>query len=411
MPIKNYEHGCSTTQAMASLGKIEGVMPLLHGPQPCAYQNQVSTLPCRPAQLITAGTLVSKSEVVFGGDDSLKTQIRNLHSKYKPKIIVVINTCVPQMIGDDVEGIAVEMERELDDVRITTVKTGFNYSSAMLRGSDASWVAILEALPPLEKEAGSIGIIGRAGQDAGNMGGVEVLLRKAGLRTHLFPAGHIDQAAQIARASRIYPIHVGPYMTCKALTDRFEQECVYIEIPVGIQGTSNFYRAVAEREGCQALYDLVDQEEARIAPEVEEVKARFARDKVRLLLVSGPANEMSLGKILAEFGAEVFIVPSMKNKFYKTEKAIMEQRHGVTFIEDDFESLEQLVEEIQPTAVAAEFQGQPETTAKLIPTITPFFFLGDYGYDYAANMGKNFRNIIKQPVWSHWQRLSQRYGA
>ena len=26
MPIKNYEHGCSTTQALATLGKVEGVI-------------------------------------------------------------------------------------------------------------------------------------------------------------------------------------------------------------------------------------------------------------------------------------------------------------------------------------------------------------------------------------------------
>ena len=36
MPIKNYEHGCSTTQALATLGKVEGVMginsvTIMHG--------------------------------------------------------------------------------------------------------------------------------------------------------------------------------------------------------------------------------------------------------------------------------------------------------------------------------------------------------------------------------------------
>ena len=101
MPLKHYEHCCSTIQALASLGKIEGVIPLLHGPQPCSYQNQVGSMSCRPAQLVTAGTLVNKSDVIFGGEEGLKQQVKNLYEKYHPRVIVIINTCIPQLIGED----------------------------------------------------------------------------------------------------------------------------------------------------------------------------------------------------------------------------------------------------------------------------------------------------------------------
>ena len=411
MPIKNYEHGCSTTQALATLGKVEGVIPLVHGPQTCVYQNQMSTLYCRPAHLITAGTLVGKSEVIFGGEDSLKEQIRNVHAKYHPKVIVIINTCIPQLNGDDVEGIIIEMEQELPDLRISTLNTGFNYTDALLRGSDESWVAILKTLDKTDKDPGSIGIVGRSGQDADNMGAIDTLLRKAGLKTHLFPASHLDEMAKITRAERVYPIHLGSYETCKYLTKKFNQDAEFIEIPSGIEGTSNFLRAVADRESCQALHDLVDQEEIRVAPELEKIKAKFAADKVRMLLVSGPANEMSLGKIVAEFGAEVFVVPSMKDKFYKQERSIMEERYGVTFIDDDFESLDELIDEIQPTIIANEFQAQMESSARLIPSFCIFFYLADYGYDYALNFGNDFSKVSGRGVWKHWRELNERYGG
>ena len=211
MPIKNYEHGCSTTQALATLGKVEGVIPLLHGPQTCVFENQISTLYCRPAKLITAGTLVSKSEVIFGGDESLKEQIRNVYAKHKPKVIVIINTCIPQLNGDDVAGVIIEMERELPGLRISSVNTGFNYTNALLRGSDAAWVAILKTLEHSEKETGTVGIVGRSGQDADNMGAIGTLLRRAGLKTQLFPAAHLDEMAGITRAEHVYPIHLGSY--------------------------------------------------------------------------------------------------------------------------------------------------------------------------------------------------------
>jgi len=411
MPIKNYEHGCSTTQALATLGKVEGVIPLVHGPQTCVYQNQMSTLYCRPAHLITAGTLVSKSEVIFGGDESLKEQIRNVHAKYHPQVIVIINTCIPQLNGDDVDGVIIEMERELPDLRISTLNTGFNYTNALLRGSDASWVAILKTLDKTDKDPGSVGIVGRSGQDADNMGAIDTILRKAGLTTHLFPEDHLDEMAKITRAENVYPIHLGSYETCKYLAAEFDQDIQFIEIPAGVEGTSNFFRAVADKENCQALHDIVDQEEARARPELEKIRAKFAADKVRMLLVSGPANEMSLGKIIAEFGADVFVVPSMKDKFYKQERAIMEERYGVTFIDEDFGSLDELIDEVRPTVIANEFQAQPESSARLIPSFCIFFYLAEYGYDYALNFGNNFTKVAGQGVWNHWRELNQRYGG
>jgi nitrogenase molybdenum-iron protein alpha/beta subunit len=411
MPIKNYEHGCSTTQALATLGKVEGVIPLLHGPQTCMYQNQMSTLYCRPAHLITAGTLVSKSEVIFGGDDSLKEQIRNVHAKYNPQIIVIINTCIPQMNGDDVEGVIIEMERELPGLKIRTLNTGLNYTDALLRGSDESWVAILKALDKTDKDPGSVGLVGRSGQDADNMGAIDTILRRAGLNTHLFPASHLDEMSQITRAERVYPMHLGSYATCRYMAEEFEQDVQFIEIPSGIEGTSNFLRAVADNENCQKLHDLVDEEEARVQPQLEEIRAKFAADKIRMLLVSGPANEMSLGKIVAEFGAEVFVVPSMKDKFYKQERAIMEERYNVTFIDEDFESLEELIDDIQPNVIANEWQAETETSQRLIPSFCIFFYLADYGYDYALNFGNNFRKVTGKGVWNHWRDMKERYGG
>ncbi len=411
MPIKNYEHCCATVQGLASLGKIEGVIPLLHGPQPCVFQNQVASMYCRPAQLVTAGTLLAKSEVIFGGEESLKEQIKNLHAKYKPKLIVVANTCVPQLIGEDIDGVIFELKDEIPDLAVTTFKTGFNYHHSMPLGSDAAWAAVVESFEKRETVPGSIGIVGRTGQDAGNMAGIELPLKTAGLEVYTFPSGHVDDMAAIAAAETVYPVHITPKLTCKRINKKFGSEIEFIEVPAGIQGTSNFLRAVADRQQCQKLHDLVDQEEKRVAPEVEKIKEKFAKNHVRMLLVSGPANEVSIGKIYAEFGAEVIIVPSMRNAFFKQEKATMEERYGSRFIEEDFDSLEDLIDEIEPTVVSVEFQAQTESMARMLPTVINMLYLCEYGYDYALDLGANFFDVLKTPVYDHWQSLMSKYGV
>jgi nitrogenase molybdenum-iron protein alpha/beta subunit len=411
MALKNYEHCCSTIQALASLGKIEGVIPLLHGPQPCSYQNQVGSMSCRPSQLLTAGTLINKSDVIFGGEEGLKQQIVNVYKKYKPKVIVVINTCVPQLIGEDIDGVIAELKQEAPELKVNYCQTGFNYPRSMVLGSDVSWVAVVETFRHLDKVPGSIGIIGRAGQDAGNLASLEIPLKKAGLNVFTFPAPHIDEMERIVCAENIYPIHVTPYLTCKKLDDEFGTATEYIEIPAGIEGTSRFLRGIADKEKCQKLHDIVDAEEKRVRPELEEIRREFARQKVRMLLVSGPGNEVSIGKIIAEFGAEVFIVPAMKNNFMREEKKILEERYGATVIEKDFDTVEDLIEEIKPTVVQVEFQAQVETVPRFIPTLINMLYLCEYGYDYALDLGKNFFRILHRPVYDKWHALMQTYGG
>ncbi len=411
MSIKNYEHCCSTIQALASLGKIEGVVPLLHGPQPCLYQNQVGSMYCRPSNLLTAGTLINTSDIVFGGEESLKTQIRNIYSKYKPKLIVIINTCVPQLIGEDIEGVIYELNDEIPDLKITTCKTGLNFPKSMPLGSDSSWVAVIESFEKREKVPGSVGIVGRTGQDAGNMAGVEVLLKRAGIKTFAFPAGHFDVMEKIVMAETIFPVHITPKLTTRKLASMFGQDVKYIEIPAGIRGSSEFFRGVADHLNNQKLHDLVSQEEKRVMPEFERIRKMFQDNPVRMLLVTGPANEVSIGKIFAEFGAEVFIVPCMKNEFIRKEKEIMQERYGVTFVDQKFDTLDDLIDEIRPTVVSVEYQGQVESMTRLIPTIINMLYLCEYGYDYAIDLGGNFFKNLKQPIYEKWQGLLNQYGV
>jgi hypothetical protein len=54
-------------------------------------------------------------------------------------------------------------------------------------------------------------------------------------------------------------------------------------------------------------------------------KEEFASKNVRALLVSGPANETSIGKILAEFGAEVVPLENpqlQKVNYYRARKLL-----------------------------------------------------------------------------------------
>jgi nitrogenase molybdenum-iron protein alpha/beta subunit len=413
MPLKSYEHCCSSCIALANLGKIEGVIPILHGPQACTFGNQIGSMFCRPSRLLTIGTTLKKSEVIFGGEDKLKEQIINVYNQYKPKIIVIINTCVPQLIGEDMKGVIIELQEEIPELKVTYCETGFNQPKSTPLGNDVSWRAIIDVLEPRDMIKGSVGILGRAGQDADSLGCLTSLLREAGITTFAFPAGHIDEMAKIIQAEHLCPIHIVPYLTSKRINERFGSKTVYFELPVGIAGTTNFLRGVADLTGSNKLKEIAEREEKRSLPRLEKIKEQFRQKPTKVLLVSGPANETSMGKILAEFGAEVIIVPSMRNAFARQEQDILLKRYGsrIIFHENDFNKVSDLVGLYKPDVVFGDFQARVEVIRDLIPCLINENYLNEYGYDYALDFGENFFENLKQPFFIEWKDIMSQYGG
>ena len=413
MPLKSYEHCCSSCIALANLGKIEGVIPILHGPQACTFGNQIGSMFCRPSRLLTIGTTLKKSEVIFGGEDKLKEQIINVYNQYKPKIIVIINTCVPQLIGEDMKGVIIELQEEIPELKVTYCETGFNQPKSTPLGNDVSWRAIIDVLEPRDMIKGSVGILGRAGQDADSLGCLTSLLREAGITTFAFPAGHIDEMAKIIQAEYLCPIHIVPYLTSKRINERFGSKTVYFELPVGIAGTTNFLRGVADLTGSNKLKEIADREEKRSLPRLEKIKEQFRQKPTKVLLVSGPANETSMGKILAEFGAEVIIVPSMRNVFARQEQEILLKRYGsrIIFHENDFNKVSDLVGLYKPDVVFGDFQARVEVIRDLIPCLINENYLNEYGYDYALDFGENFFENLKRPFFTEWKDIMSQYGG
>jgi len=409
MPLKSYEHCCSTMQAMASLGKIEGVIPILHAPQPCIYEIQIGTMCCRPSRLLTMGTLIERGEIIFGGEENLKRQIVNVYRSYHPKVIVVLNTCVPQLIGEDVQGIIADLKEELEGCKVTYCDTGFKYPVAMATGNDVCWASIVEVMETQEKVENSIGLLGRSGTDAGAFSSLTAFLREAHIPYFTFPGFHIEEMEKITRAHILYPIHVVPYLTSKRISDKSGALVSYSEIPAGIEGTTRFLRSIADQVDSQTLHDMVDLKEKEIRPQWDSLKVKFSKNPLRVLHSGGPASEFSMGKIVAELGAEVFLVPTMKNSFAKQEREVLTRRYYVTFIDEEFDTLSDLIDAYHPDVVFTEFQGQIEVTPHFKPAFINMMYLAEYGYDFALDFGKNFHEAMGSPVYKRWKELLKRY--
>ena len=98
MPCENPLWPCAMTGAVACLAGFEDLAVIVHGSSGCYFY---------PASLVGVpvhGTFLVENEIIFGTEPRLAEVIRELESRYSR--IAVVNTCVPAVIGEDINGVA-----------------------------------------------------------------------------------------------------------------------------------------------------------------------------------------------------------------------------------------------------------------------------------------------------------------
>lgn len=97
---------CKLLGAYATVAGVRGALPLLHSPCGCQYYLRACLLlhdgidPC----ILTSD--ISQQEVIFGGQERLREAILASQAAYDPDLIMVLSSCAPALVGDDIQAVA-----------------------------------------------------------------------------------------------------------------------------------------------------------------------------------------------------------------------------------------------------------------------------------------------------------------
>ena len=97
-----------STAPRSRLQPITDVAHLVHGPIACegnSWDNRGAK--SSGSRLYRTGftTDINENDVVFGGEKRLFKSIKEIIEKYDPPAVFVYQTCVPAMIGDDIDAV------------------------------------------------------------------------------------------------------------------------------------------------------------------------------------------------------------------------------------------------------------------------------------------------------------------
>jgi nitrogenase molybdenum-iron protein alpha chain len=378
---------CLLLPALGMMNSIPNSVVLIHGAIGCGSSAHGGNAATRAGNnhrwgVVKDGTwlstALSEQDVIGGGEEKLANAIREIDERYQPEIIFTVAGCVPGIIGDDIDGVAQQLQPEIKAHILPVHCEGFK-TKIWATAYDAVYHAIGRVLLK-EPVAGEQ--VKRAAKPTVNLMNVssmgrvdelelERLLRELGLDVNVFPV-----FAQPDKMTAVTQAHLS-VSTCPTHDDyllhfleaKYGVPYVHKHMPIGIANTSLWLRDVARHFGLeQQAEQFIAAEEAELQNALNELKLFFAGKKA--FVSAGEFRALSTAILLAELGFEVVAVRSF---------------HHDEFADSEYEKLARVTASDVPLNIA---NCQPFEEANLLRRIQPDIFLGHMnGNATAAKLG------------------------
>lgn len=303
---------CSMPGVWRAVAHSEGAVVIFHSPRACAHVARTMDVGS-DYRIIGAGNLEEDASVpvvssvleekhsIFGGIERLGDCIDYVVKTYNPECIVIANSCVAGVIGDDVDSMAKEKEAEYNLPILTVDCYGF-LDSEYFKGYYETTLSLIDRfLASSVQEKKTAILIGDTGGPWINFTKeVTSILNRMGIKVLGGFPGYtpIREMPNITRAEACFALtargqsHREIFKICEIMHDRFGMKYISDVFPIGISGTVAWIRKVGE------LYGLEKEAEAIIKQEL----ANFTVEKEKLLKITKDKScYIVIGRLLDYF--------------------------------------------------------------------------------------------------------------
>ena len=245
---------------------------------------------------------ISEKDTVYGGTNKLREAINEAKKRFNPSAIFVHSSCAAGIVGDDIEGVALDMQEEIGIPIIPVYCEGFK-SKIWSSGFDAAYHGILKNLvkEQPEKNKKLVNVFNFLGSDT-----FTPLLGKLGLKpNYLVPLASVDRISRMPEAACSAHIceTLGTYVS-SVLESDFGVPKVKSPAPFGISWTDNWLREVAKYTGTEdKVEEVIESEHRRIAPELERLREKLSGKKIYVF--AGDAYAHNVGSVVSDLGMEI----------------------------------------------------------------------------------------------------------
>lgn len=323
--------GCAFDGAQIALLPIADVAHIVHGPIACAgssWDNRGTRSSGRALYRFGMTTDLTEQDIVMGrGEKRLFHSIKQAIDDYRPAAVFVYNTCVPAMIGDDVEAVCKAAQTRWRVPVIPVDSAGF-YGTKNMGNRLAGEVMFKhvigtrepDPLPPSCQRSGinvhDINLVGEY-NIAGEFWQVLPLLDELGLRI----LGSLSGDSRFGDIQTMHRAEVTMVVCSKALLNVARKLKDKFDVPwfegsfYGIADTSKAFRdlgrIIGDPDLCRRIELVIEREEMLTADRLAPWRQRLQGKRV--LLYTGGVKSWSIVSAMQNLGLEVVATGTKKS--------------------------------------------------------------------------------------------------
>lgn len=407
--------GCAFDGAKIALQPIVDVAHLVHGPIACegnGWDNRHAASSGPQTYRTGFTTDIGELDVIYGGEKKLFRAIREIIEKYDPPAVFVYQTCVPALIGDDIEAVCKRASEKFGKPVVPVNAPGFAGSKNLGNklGAEALLDHVIGTREPEFTTPYDINIIGEYNL-VGELWQVKPLLDALGIRI----LSCISGDARYADVASSHRARASMMVCSKSMINIARKMEERWHIPYfegsfyGISDMSHALREIArllvEQGAPEDLLGrtekLIRVEEARAFARIRAYRERLAGKRV--LLITGGVKSWSVVSALQEAGLEV-VGTSVKKSTPEDKERLKEIMGDDAHMIDDMSPREMYAMLREARADIMLSGGRSQFVA--LKAKTPWLDINqERHHAYAAYEGmvdlvREIDKAIFNPVWS-----------
>jgi nitrogenase molybdenum-iron protein beta chain len=370
--VINPAHACQPLGAELVAHGFEGSLPFVHGSQGCAsyYRSTLNRHFREPAPAVSDA--MTEDGAVFGGQNNLHEALENAYTLYKPKMMPVFTSCMPEIIGDDLTAFIKNARQKgfvPKEFPVPYANTP-SFNGSHIHGYDSMLLSILQTLTEGKQVegrcTGKLNLIAGFDCNTGNYREYKRILKEFGIpytllgdisdvfdspldgTYRIYPGGtRLDEAADSINGKAT--ITLGPYATTKTfgwIKDNYAGKHVSLQTPFGIAKTDSFIMKLAELFGKQ-VPESIKEERGRAVDAMTDAH-QYMHSK-KFAIYGDPDYLLGYISFLLEMGAKPHHILCSKGskKVEKDIQALLDTspygKDGKIYINKDLWHLRSLV--------------------------------------------------------------------
>jgi nitrogenase molybdenum-iron protein alpha chain len=324
--------GCQFTLSLAILNTLRNAVIIMHGPIGCGMcsvgnigVNKSFKQLRDPSSegIVWISTNLGETDVIGGGEKKLREAVLFADKEFRPESIIVCNSCVPALIGDDIDNILQDLQGETAAALVPIHCEGFK-TKIMATAYDAVYHGILKKyirepdrkLPLYEsdedkfraayKRSRNVNILNVGSMSRADEVELKRLLEALGLNVTFIPCYAEPEDFQYALETSLNVSICGTHddYFVGHLKEKYSIPFVVDTIPIGKKNTARWLGKIA------AHFDLAEEAERLIEAEnkaLDEALEPFRKTLAgkRVYFAGGEVRILATAEIIQDLGMKV----------------------------------------------------------------------------------------------------------